>query len=202
MRRTTLKLLTALVLATAGLVPTATQADESAGTGPDNVVWVKTTGAGARDQQSNLQVGLYDGKDLRSANVARADSTDCTDCRTVAVAVQAVFATGKPTTVAPTNAAIAQNQNCQRCTTYAYAYQYVVTTDKPLRMTRSAKKKLDALRREIDQVAQSDLAPADMDARLNSLTSEFKSDIDDYLRSVDERPGGRVKEDEQRGPQE
>jgi hypothetical protein len=202
MRKTTLKLILGLVLATAGVMPVATQADESAGTGPDNVVWVKTTGANARDQQSNLAVGIYDGKELRSTNVARADSTDCTDCRTVAVAVQAVFATGKPTTVAPTNAAIALNERCLRCTTYAYAYQYVVTTDKPIHMDRGSKRKLDALRREIDDVAQSDLPPQEMDARLNTLTNEFKTGIDDYLRKVGERPGGRVKEDEQEGPQQ
>jgi hypothetical protein len=200
MRTTTLKLLLGLMLAAAGAMPVATQADEAAGTGPDNVVWAKTTGTNARDQQSSLAVGLYDGKELRSANVARADSTDCTDCRTVAVAVQAVFATGKPTTVAPTNAAIALNERCLRCTTYAYAYQYVVTTDKRIRMTRRAKRQLDELRSEIDQVAQSDLAPQDMDARLNALTTEFKADVDDYLRSVDERPGGRVREEEQHGP--
>jgi hypothetical protein len=201
MRRASLKLITALVLVAAGLVPAGTQADEAAGTGPDNVVWVQTTGAGVRDEHSSLQAGIYDGDELRSANVARADSTDCTDCRTVAVAVQAVVATKRPSTVAPTNAAIALNQNCLRCTTYAYAYQYVVTTDKAVRITRSARRKLDALRREIDQVAHSGLTPEEMDARLNALTSEFKASVDDYLRTVGERPGGRVKKDEDWGPQ-
>ena len=45
------------------------------------------------------------GDELRSANVARADSTDCTDCRTVAVAVQAVLVKQSPHISAPTNAA-------------------------------------------------------------------------------------------------
>jgi hypothetical protein len=202
MPRAILKLITAIALATVGVVPVATQADEAAGTGPDNVVWVKTTGPNARDEQSNLQVGIYDGDELRSANVARAESTDCTDCRTAAVAVQAVFATKRPSTVAPTNAAIALNQNCLRCTTYAYAYQYVVVTDKPLRLTRGARRKLDALRRQIDGVAHSGLAPGEMDARLNSLTNEFKAGIDDFLRKSGEKPGGRVEEDEELGPQQ
>jgi hypothetical protein len=202
MRRATLRLITAIVLATVALVPAATQADEAAGTGPDNVVWVKTTGANARDEQSNLQAAVYDGDELRSANVARADSTDCTDCRTVAVAVQAVVSSSNPSTVAPTNAAIAQNQNCTRCTTYAYAYQYVVATDKPLRLNRSVRRKLGGLRHEIDDVAHSGLAPEEMDARLNSLTDEFKATIDDYIRKAGEHPDGHVDEDDDLGPQQ
>jgi hypothetical protein len=197
--RAPLKLITALVLVTVGFMPTAGQADEAAGTGPDNVVWVQTTGVNARDQRSGTQVELFGGDDLRSANVARADSTDCTDCRTVAVAVQAVFATGNPSTVAPTNAAIALNQNCTRCTTYAYAYQYVVVTDERVRLNRGIRRKLDGLRSEIDTVAQSDLPPADMDARLNTLTNEFKAAVDYYLRKVGEKPGGRVDEEEDAG---
>ena len=202
MRRATLKLITALVLATVAHVPAATQADEAAGTGPDNVVWVKTTGANARDEQSNLQAGLYDGDDLRSANVARAESTDCTDCRTVAVAVQAVVSTSNPSTVAPTNAAIALNQNCTRCTTYAYAYQYVVATDKPLRLNRSIRRKLGGIRHDIDDVAHSGLTPEEMDPRLDALTDRFKRTIDDYLRKAGERPDGHVDEDDDLEPEQ
>jgi hypothetical protein len=195
MRRTTIKLLTAVVLATAGLVPMGAQADEAAGTGPDNVVWVTTTGANARDQQSGFQVGLYDGNDLRSVNVARSESRDCTDCRTVAVAVQAVIATDKPQTVAPTNAALAINERCERCTTYAYAWQYVVTTDKNIRPGRRARARIADIREEIDEVAESDLAPADLDARLNDLTAQFKATIDAELRRQGEDERGKVRKD-------
>jgi hypothetical protein len=195
MRRTTIKLLTAVVLATAGLVPMGAQADEAAGTGPDNVVWVTTTGANARDQQSGFQVGLYDGNDLRSVNVARSESRDCTDCRTVAVAVQAVIATDKPQTVAPTNAALAINERCERCTTYAYAWQYVVTTDRKIRPSRRARARIADIREEIDGVAKSDLAPADLDARLNDLTAQFKATIDAELRRQGEDERGKVRKD-------
>ena len=94
MRRTLIALTTALFL----MLATGAQA---AGGGPDNVVWSKTTGASAVDEGSSLKVGSYSGDDLTSANVARAESTDCSDCRTAAVAIQAVFATGNPSTVEP-----------------------------------------------------------------------------------------------------
>jgi hypothetical protein len=201
MRLTAVKLMTAVVLATTAAVSTGAQADEAAGTGPDNVIWVKTTGVNARDQQSGLQAAVYDGDNLQSANVARAESTDCTDCRTVAVAVQAVFATNHPRTVAPTNAAIALNQNCTRCTTFAYAYQYAVMTDGPVRVGRDERRKLARFRAEIGDVAQSDLPPDQLDARLSALTSQLKAEIDRYLREEGEHPRGRVKEDEEQGAQ-
>jgi hypothetical protein len=189
MRRTTIKLLTALVLATTGLVGTGAHADEAAGTGPDNVVWLTTTGANQRAQDASTQVGFYDGDDLRSANVARSDSRDCTDCRTVTVAVQAVIATEQPRTVAPTNAAIAINERCERCVTYAYAYQYVVTADDDVDVSRRARGKVARIRKEIDEVAQSDLAPEELDARLNELTTQFKATIDAELKRQGEDRG-------------
>jgi hypothetical protein len=192
MRRTATKLLTALALVAVGVVPIGAQADEAAGTGPDNVVWVTTTGTAVKDQRSGFQIGLYDGNDLRSANVARAESRDCTDCRTVAVAVQAVIATDHPQTVAPTNAALAINDRCERCSTYAYAWQYVVTTDQKVRPSRRARIRIAAIREDIEQVAHSDLAPADMDARLNALTADFKATIDAELARTGAREHGEV----------
>jgi hypothetical protein len=194
-RKRAATLTTALVLASGGLLTAGAQATS---TGPDNVVWASTTGANATDQRSALKLGSYSGDDLRSANVARADSKDCTDCRTVAVAVQAVFATGKPTTVAPQNVALAVNENCARCTTYAYAYQYVVTTDGPVRLGRRARRQIASIRHEIDDVAESEMAPAEMDARLNELTAQFKARIDADLERKGEDHDGEVEEDDDR----
>jgi hypothetical protein len=195
MRKLGTTLLAALAIATGGFAATGAQADDAAGTGPDNVIWVKTTGTNTRDQQAGFQMRAFDGKELRSANVARADSTDCTGCRTVAVAVQTVFTTGKPTTVAPTNAAIAINQNCQSCVTYAYAWQYVVPTSKDIRPSRKARAKVANISDQIDQAAHSDLAPADLDARLNTLTGDLKATIDAELARQGEHSHGDVRKD-------
>lgn len=177
--------LLAALAATAGALAPSAGADET-GTGPDQVIWAKTTGTGSSDLLSGVQVGSYKGDELLSANVARADSTDCTDCRTVAVAVQAVLVKGSPHTSAPTNAALAINENCLRCTTYAFAYQYVVSTEDRVVLTRRGHRQVDALREKIDNAAHSDLAPDDLNVRLRELAHDFRTAIDADLARQDE----------------
>lgn len=184
-RRTVTAITAALALATGALFAPGSAADD-AGTGPDQVIWAKTTGTGSRDLLSGVQVGSYKGDELRSANVARADSTDCTDCRTVAVAVQAVLVKHNPHISAPTNAALAINENCLRCTTYAFAYQYVVATDDRVRLTRRGRRRVETLRAQIDAAAHSELAPDDLNLRLRELAADFRAAIDADLARQDE----------------
>jgi hypothetical protein len=176
-RRTLTALSAALVLATGGFLAAGAEATDS-GTGPDQVVWAQTTGTNARDLLSGVQVGSYKGDNLQSTNVARADSTDCTDCRTVAVAVQAVLVKHNPPTSEPKNVAIAINQNCLSCTTYAFAYQYVVATEERVVLTDRGRDRVAALREQIDTAAHSDLTPDDLNARLRELAAEFRAAID------------------------
>jgi hypothetical protein len=184
-RRTLTALLAVLAVATGATFAPSAGADD-VGTGPDQVIWAKTTGTAATDLLSGVQVGSYKGDDLESANVARADSTDCTDCRTVSVAVQAVLVKGSPHTASPTNAAIAVNENCLRCTTYAFAYQYVVATEDRVVLTRRGRRRVAAIREDIYQAAHSDLAPDDLNLRLRDLAHDFRVAIDNDLARQDE----------------
>jgi hypothetical protein len=184
-RRTITTLLAALAVATGALLAPAARA-EDIGTGPDQVIWAKTTGAGASDLLSGVQVGSYKGDNLQSANVARADWTDCTNCRTVAVAVQAVLVKGSPHTASPTNAAIAINENCVSCTTYAFAYQYVVATDDRVVLTRRGRREVATIRDHIYDAAHSELAPDDLNLRLQDLAHDFRLAIDSDLARQDE----------------
>jgi hypothetical protein len=183
-----------LAALTAALALVATNAQAAEDTGPNNVVNVETQGANVTDTQSALKVGSYGGDNLQSENVASAYSHDCTDCRTVAVAVQAVLVTGNPSTAEPKNVAVALNERCVRCTTFAYAYQYVVSTDGPAHLDSETRADIRRLRREIANVADSDLAPPDMDARLHDLSAEFKTEIDTGLKRDGEHAHGQVKE--------
>ena len=194
-RRTLTALTAALALATGSFLAAGAEATDS-GTGPDQVVWATTTGTNASDLLSGVQVGSYKGENLQSANVARADSTDCTDCRTVAVAVQAVLVKGSPQTAEPKNVAIAINQNCVSCTTYAFAYQYVVATDDRVVLTWRGRTRVAALREEIATVSQSDLSPDDLNARLRELAAEFRAAIDaDLARQNEDIEGREVERD-------
>jgi hypothetical protein len=185
-RRTLTALSAALALATGGFLAAGAEATDS-GTGPDQVVWAKTTGTSATDLLSGVQVGSYKGDNLQSTNVARADSTDCTNCRTVAVAVQAVLVKHNPPTAEPKNFAIAVNENCLSCTTYAFAYQYVVATEERVVLTDKGRDRVASLRERIDTAAHSDLSPDDLNIRLRELAAEFREAIDRDLarRDVD-----------------
>ena len=92
------------------------------------------------------------------------------------------------------------NQNCTRCTTFAFAYQYVVTTRDDFHLSGDARRQIAGIRHQAYDVAHSDLAPADMDARLNALATEFKSDIDGDLANQNERHHGQVKRDDEAPP--
>ena len=183
-RRSITALTAALALATGGLVTAGAEATDS-GTGPDQVVWAKTTGTNATDLLSGVQVGRYKGDNLQSTNVARADSTDCTDCRTVAVAVQAVLVKGGPQTQEPKNVAIAINERCLGCTTYAFAYQYVVATEERTVLTSRGRERIATLREQIDTAAHSNLSPDDLNARLRELAAEFRAAVDADLARQD-----------------
>lgn len=189
------------VLTTTFALATGAAAHAAGSTGPDNVVQSQTTGANATDVHSKVKRGAYDGDNLQSQNVASAYSHDCTDCRTVAVAVQAVLVTGNPSTAEPKNVAVALNERCVRCSTFAFAYQYVVSTNGPVHLDDRARADLRRVRHEIWDTAHSDLAPPDMDARLHELSAEFKSDVDAGIARAGEDPHGHVHEEQKQNEQ-
>ncbi len=190
MRKTAAAVTAAIALATGGVLSVGAQA--AGGGGPDNVVRADTTGSGVTDTKSAVKVGSYGGDNLQSENVASAYSHDCADCRTVAVAVQAVFVTNKPSTSEPKNVAVALNENCLRCTTYAYAYQYVVNTDGRVHLDGETRRDIARIRGDIADASKSNLSPPDLDARLHVLTDEFRSEIDQGIQRDGEHGHGHV----------
>ena len=84
--------------------------------------------------------------DPRNEAVAEAR---CTDCQTIAVAMQVVvYQRGAPT-VKPTNIAIAMNVNCTRCVTVALAYQYVIPVDKYNEVPNDVRELLKDMEKEL-----------------------------------------------------
>jgi len=154
---------------------------EAQGGGANNFVLATTTADGSDMARSGLQTALVGGDTLASSNIADAEAHDCTGCRSVAVAVQAVFNTGDASTVAPSNAAVASNANCTSCGSFAYAYQYVVTTAGPVRLSPAGRAEIQADRDAIAAAAASGLPFDQLDARLQGLTAEFKADVDREL---------------------
>ena len=182
MRRRFLPLVLAAFAALTLGTPFAASAE---GGGANNVVLVSTTGDGSTLARSSLQVTQAGGPTIASANIATATSYACTGCESVAVAFQAVVATGDPSTVTPGNAAVATNSGCNSCTSYAFAYQYVLTARGPVYLDPSAQAALAAMRAQIADLAASGLPPDELTARLDTVAAQFKATVADALHPVD-----------------
>jgi hypothetical protein len=92
---------------------------------------------------------------VENANLAYSHSFNCTGCRTVTVALQAVIIEANPTTIAPQNAAVAVNENCQSCLTFAYAHQYVFSPHHPVILDGESNSQLQMIQSYIDHEANS-----------------------------------------------
>jgi putative peptide zinc metalloprotease protein len=104
--------------------------------------------------------------DVDATNTAVAYSS-CTDCRTVAVAIQIVLVSGETTEATPQNMALAINYQCTECETLAAAYQFVFADGQELEFTNEGKAKLHELKKRFHDLRQRD------DLTLEQLAAEI-----------------------------
>lgn len=98
----------------------------------------------------------------------------CTDCQTVAIAIQVVLISGYDSSVvAPENLAIAINDNCVLCDTLASAYQFVLTAEGTLRFTAEGRQRLAKIRQALHDLRKADLTGAEIQATLDTLMDEL-----------------------------
>jgi putative peptide zinc metalloprotease protein len=177
--------------------PLAHADDDDGFGGYNNVVNVVNREDGATRTRSRIAVPRVPGETVDNQNVAFAYAS-CTDCRTVAVAVQVVVVEGPVSTFAPGNGAAAVNENCLRCATFAYARQEVLTPGTRVRISSIAQNRIQQLQWRIDSVADSDEAFDQMTADLDSLTEELvavvQGEIDRAGTTAERRGDRRVDE--------
>ena len=125
---------------------------------------------------------------VTNGNLAYSHSVNCTGCRTVTVAVQAVVIEGNPTDIEPQNAAVALNENCTSCQTFAYAHQYVFSPHHTVRLDGEARDRLAGIQRAINWVANSGTDFATMSSRLDQLSWAF---CDTVQRAVASQQDGQ-----------
>jgi hypothetical protein len=167
-----------LAVLTATVALLATGAAPALAGGPNNVVTATSTGAPGTSVAHSSVLAQPTGTDeLTSANIASAESHDCFCCRAVAVAFQAVFATGQPTVVAPANVATAVNLNCTGCDTFAFALQYVVLTGGPAHLSAAGQEAVAQLSRDVADASAADLTFPERGARLEALGARFQTII-------------------------
>ena len=190
--RSRLTVVASLLAASAPL--TAANAEEATGGGGDNVVLVFNEADLATRARSALAVSTAAADTVGTDNLAYARAR-CTDCRTVAVAVQAVLVTGDASVVIPKNAAVAVNENCLRCQTMAAAYQLVLTTDGPVRLSEQGRLQVNLLRGRIAEATASGADFADIEARLDALVAELDTVLAQELRAAGNAVGHDTRKD-------
>lgn len=146
-------------------------ADED-GSVANNVVSVRNQEDGASRIRARTSVAHDSGPTVANDNEAFAFAS-CTDCRTVAAAVQVVLVEGVADDVRPTNFALALNENCLRCATFAYAHQVVLTPGQRVDIGERAQDQIGEIQRQIRTVAGSDEPFPQMNADLDSLTDQL-----------------------------
>ena len=165
----------AVVVALAVVLGTpAAHADDGVRGAANNVVNVVNRTDGNTRVQARTAVPEVDTPTVDNTNVASAYAS-CTDCRTVAVAVQVVLVEGPVTDFEPGNAAVALNENCLRCQTFAYARQEVLSPGAPVNIGDDAAAAIRDLQGRIQDVASSDEGFAQMSADLDGLTDQLVS---------------------------
>jgi putative peptide zinc metalloprotease protein len=156
----------------AGLALVALPAAPAAADDGNNIVSVVNTKDGASIFKMVFDIRRVTGDVVDNGNAAIAYAS-CTDCKTVAIAIQIVFVEGTPSTVAPENVAIAVNENCTACETLASAYQFVISTNGPVTFTKAGWRRLHEIRKGLERLRKNDLPIAEIQRRLDALMDEL-----------------------------
>jgi putative peptide zinc metalloprotease protein len=162
----------------------AAMADDLPG-GDDNAAVAVNTEDGASVFRLAFSVRMVANGVVDQTNSAYALAS-CTDCQTVALALQVVLVWGDANVVVPENTAVAYNDQCVECLTYASATQIVLGFDGPVRFTDEGRRRLaamyQALRDLEDQAG--DLSLAQLNAAIQAAKTELVAILEEELEPV------------------
>ena len=172
---------TSLLLA-AGLALTMSQVPSAPARAADNVAVTINTKDGFSVWSFAFKVTRVM-QDVVDESNAAASVSSCTDCQSVAVALQVVLVMGEASVIAPTNLALALNVECTSCETLASAYQWVFTTGGPVRFTAEGNRRLAEIRRAfIELLANAEnLTLAELQAQIDELSTQLDEVIETEL---------------------
>ena len=166
--------MTRLILAALMAVPLAMQSSPAAAIGgPSNIVMAVNNTDGRLAIRGNVQVMREPGMMAAPQNFAYAKAS-CTDCQTIAVALQLNFAGTDARYVSPQNVAVASNESCTRCTTIALAYQVFLMEDDPTATTDGVRDVMADLDAELRAVSTDpNISVAEAETRIVSVIQRF-----------------------------
>lgn len=172
---------------TSATQPTATQTP--AGGNGDNNVAVAVGKDGKSVWAIRLKVVMVNDPVVDAANAAVA-AASCTDCQTVAIAIEGVLVTGDAEVVEPVNIALALNTECTSCQTLAAAYQSVVGTDGRVRITGDGRRRIAQLRQQLHDLRRSGLPLDQIAAEVDRIAAEFTAVLRTEVFPIGRTDGG------------
>jgi hypothetical protein len=134
------------------------------------------------------------------SNIALA-VTNCTNCRSTAIAIQVDLISPIPTVLSATNAAIAVNSGCVTCDSFAAAFQYVVASDQPMELSDAGRRAVRSIEQQLAALQSTNLSPTDLTARVQGLAGQLGQVLATDLVPVHHAgdDGNRPAGDESRG---
>ena len=121
---------------------------------------------------------MSDVVDQSNAAVAYAS---CTDCTTVAIAIEIVLVESNPTVVTPTNLALAYNELCSLCVTVADAIQFVEGTGGVVHFDAEGNQILAQIKRELEELKHENLTLAELQARIEQIRAQIIDVLEHHL---------------------
>jgi putative peptide zinc metalloprotease protein len=171
----------AVLFAAAGL-SIATPASASAQGGDNNAIAINTKdGSTVFKLSFAIRHVMSDVVDQSNAAVAYAS---CTDCTTVAIAIEIVLVEGSPSTVTPTNIAFAYNDQCSLCVTVADALQFVEGTNGQVRFDHEGNRILHDVKKELDALKHQNMTLDQLQAVIQDVYDKIKDVLDNHLVPV------------------
>lgn len=151
---------------------TTTTVAVSPGASTDNAAVATNTKDGKTVIAISLKITQTSSDNVDATNAAVA-AASCTDCETVAIALEGVLVIGDPSTFDPTNIALALNSNCTNCQTLAAAYQNVVQNDTRVRISGEGRQEIASIRKDLESLRNSGLDITAIWQRVNDDAGKF-----------------------------
>lgn len=153
----------------------------AANAGGKNVVQVINRSDGAFRVDGKVQLNRIPAPNAGPVNLALAYS-ECTNCQTLALALQINLISTHTNNVQPQNAATAVNVQCSGCLTVAHAIQYNISVDDPTSVPPSVNQLIARMKAELANIKTSSGSVADAESRFDAVITQFK-DLAAYLKA-------------------
>lgn len=153
--------------------------------GGDNIVQVINHSDGRVKMDGRVRLDQISGPNVGPKNEAFSFSS-CTDCDTVAVALQIDLYQAGAHDVQPFNKAVALNYQCTHCVTVALAFQYAIPVADPKQVPSDVKKMIQEMNDELSIIRNPHESVTDAVQQVNAVISQFQEYAVDLTAQQDQ----------------